>query len=171
MAWQSSQNDGSGVCVPLVEETAWAWAGQQWLKGAEPFLPPTRVLFFVRLQVRVLQCVSSAVELLGDRLRPHLSTICAALPQVRYCGCLWRCRLPQLFLAPLLLPPLPPLPTSAEQHPFSSCCRPPPQVWQVISQRRQEGAGGLARLHSALISTGSDSVLHACSRCRHSTHP
>lgn len=29
-----------------------------------------------------------------------------------------------------------------------------PQVWQVISQRRQEGAGGLARLHSALISTG-----------------
>ena len=30
----------------------------------------------------MLQCVSSAVELLGDRLRPHLATICAALPQV-----------------------------------------------------------------------------------------
>ena len=33
-----------------------------------------------------------------------------------------------------------------------ACC--PVQVWQVISQRRQQGAGGLARLHSALISTG-----------------
>lgn len=33
-------------------------------------------------QVRVLQCVSSSVELLGDRLRPHLATICSALPQV-----------------------------------------------------------------------------------------
>lgn len=28
------------------------------------------------------------------------------------------------------------------------------QVWGVISQQRQEGTGGLARLHSALISTG-----------------
>jgi hypothetical protein len=36
----------------------------------------------------------------------------------------------------------------------SSTCAPIRQVWQVISQRRQEGAGGLARLHSALISTG-----------------
>ncbi|PSC67511.1 importin-11 isoform X1 [Micractinium conductrix] len=61
----------------------------------------------IESMVRVLQCVSSTVELLGDRLRPHLPTICSALPQ----------------------------------------------VWQVISQRRQEGAGGLARLHSALIST------------------
>lgn len=34
------------------------------------------------LQVRVLQCVASAVDLLGDRLRPHLHTICSALPQV-----------------------------------------------------------------------------------------
>lgn len=61
----------------------------------------------IESMVRVLQCVSSSVELLGDRLRPHLATICSALPQ----------------------------------------------VWQVISQRRQEGTGGLARLHSALIST------------------
>lgn len=38
-------------------------------------------------------------------------------------------------------------------HPALCLC-PSPQVWQVISQRRQEGAGGLARLHSALISTG-----------------
>jgi hypothetical protein len=29
----------------------------------------------------VLQCVSSSVELLGDQLRPHLATICSALPQ------------------------------------------------------------------------------------------
>lgn len=68
------------------------------------------------LQVRVLQCVSSAVELLGDRLRPHLATICAALPQ----------------------------------------------VWQVISQRQQQGAGGLARLHSALISTGGWGAIRRC---------
>ncbi|KAL4448640.1 hypothetical protein ABPG75_005859 [Micractinium tetrahymenae] len=61
----------------------------------------------IESMVRVLQCVSSAVELLGDRLRPHLHTICSALPQ----------------------------------------------VWGVISQQRQEGTGGLARLHSALIST------------------
>ncbi|KAL4857828.1 Importin-11 [Chlorella vulgaris] len=64
----------------------------------------------IESMVRVLQCVSSSVELLGDRLRPHLATICSALPQARV-------------------------------------------VWQVISQRKQQGAGGLARLHSALIST------------------
>ena len=56
----------------------------------------------------MLQCVSASVDLLGDRLRPHLPTICAALPQ----------------------------------------------VWGAISQRQQQGVGGLARLHSALISTG-----------------
>lgn len=33
-----------------------------------------------------------------------------------------------------------------------TCCA--VQVWGVISQQRQEGTGGLARLHSALISTG-----------------
>ena len=44
----------------------------------QPSCLPARLL-----QVRVLQCVSSSVELLGDRLRPHLHTICSALPQVR----------------------------------------------------------------------------------------
>jgi len=34
------------------------------------------------LQVRVLQCVSVAVELVGDKLQPHLATITNALPQV-----------------------------------------------------------------------------------------
>jgi hypothetical protein len=34
------------------------------------------------LQVRVLQCVSVAVELMGDKLKPHLATITTALPQV-----------------------------------------------------------------------------------------
>ncbi len=48
------------------------------------FQPPRPFLLLVP-QVRVLQCVSSAVELLGDRLRPHLATICAALPQVGGC--------------------------------------------------------------------------------------
>lgn len=93
-----------------------------------------------------------------DWLRSHLATICAVLPQVRptccafkhawltaavamgsaaapaaWCGCqpwVQLRKLPLMLTATLL------------------------QVWQVISQRRQEGAGGLARLHSALISTG-----------------
>lgn len=47
-----------------------------------PPLPPPLSSSPPTPQVRVLQCVSSSVELLGDRLRPHLSTICAALPQV-----------------------------------------------------------------------------------------
>lgn len=34
-------------------------------------------------QVRVLQCVSVAVELMGDKVKPHLGTISTALPQVR----------------------------------------------------------------------------------------
>lgn len=40
------------------------------------------------LQVRVLQCVSVSVELLGDRLAPHLAAICNALPQVGGLGSL-----------------------------------------------------------------------------------
>ncbi len=49
-------------------------------------VPPSQPLSV--LQVRVLQCVSSSVELLGDRLRPHLATICSALPQARVvCVC------------------------------------------------------------------------------------
>lgn len=50
-------------------------------------VPPSQPLSV--LQVRVLQCVSSSVELLGDRLRPHLATICSALPQARVVCVCW----------------------------------------------------------------------------------
>lgn len=45
-----------------------------------PNRPPAHPL--AAPQVRVLQCVSVAVELMGDRVRPHLATITTALPQV-----------------------------------------------------------------------------------------
>lgn len=51
------------------------------------------------------------------------------------------------------------LPLAATCQPLSQLClRPalPSQVWQVISQRQQQGVGGLARLHSTLISTGEE---------------
>lgn len=31
----------------------------------------------------MLQCVSATIELMGDRMRPHLATLTTALPQVR----------------------------------------------------------------------------------------
>ena len=36
----------------------------------------------VESMVRVLQCVSAAIELVGDGVAPHLGTIAEALPQV-----------------------------------------------------------------------------------------
>ena len=39
------------------------------------------------VQVRVLQCVSATVELMGDRVAPHLATITNALPQARASAC------------------------------------------------------------------------------------
>lgn len=38
----------------------------------------------VESMVRVVQCVSASIELMGDRVRPHLQTITTALPQVSF---------------------------------------------------------------------------------------
>jgi hypothetical protein len=66
------------------------------------------------LQVRVLQCVSATIDIMGDRVRPHLATITTALPK----------------------------------------------VWTVVSQRSNDGTGGMARLHSALMAT----IIHLIGR-------
>lgn len=116
----------------------------------------------------MLQCVSSAVELLGDRLRPHVHTICSALPQV--CGgavvCVWtgrrRCQRVAVRISQewqgqgcdCLSHPRPACANGVLCSPAHPRCWHDMQVWGVINQQRQEGTGGLARLHSALISTG-----------------